>query len=178
MTPLIFFLQGYKRFTSDTTNKLNAKLTAAEEKRDGALKDTLRSIFNKFDTHRDMWEKAVRCLATLDCLMCLAQYSSNLDGASCRPTIVDPVDEKGNEIQPFFELLNCRHPCVQGGDFISNDIVLGRRSEGDTDSRAPSCVLITGPNMGGKSTLMRQAGVILIMAQLGCYVPAEVNVLS
>merc|ERR1719354_1441690 len=72
--------KGFKRFTSDITNKLNEKLSAAEEKRDGALKDTLRSIFNKFDKKHDLWEKAVRCLAVLDCLMCLAQYSSNLEG--------------------------------------------------------------------------------------------------
>lgn len=169
--------KGFKRYSSDEVDELNEQLTTAEESRDAALKDTMRNIFNQFDKEYSKWETAVRCLATLDCLMSLACYSNNIDGVSCRPEIIDPVDEEGNEIQPFFELLNCRHPCISqkalnGGDFIPNDIVLGKQA--GSSSTSPSCVLITGPNMGGKSTLMRQAGVILIMAQLGCHVPAEV----
>jgi len=172
--------KGYKRYQSNVIENLFEDLVAAEERRDAALKDTMREIFNKFDKEYNMWEKAVKCLATLDCLMSLAFYSLNIDGTSCRPEIVDIHKENGDEVQPFFELLNCRHPCItlsSGEDFIPNDIILGKSEQQESDNSinevSPSCLLITGPNMGGKSTLMRQAGVILIMAQLGCYVPAE-----
>lgn len=62
---------------------------------------------------------------------------------------------------PFLELAGSRHPCVTetffGDDFIPNDVFIGclDSTEGDGDGDA-TCVLVTGPNMGGKSTLMRQ----------------------
>jgi len=63
------------------------------------------------------------------------------------------------------------HPCINvGNGFIPNDLSLGN---GD-----PKLVLLTGPNMGGKSTLLRNACIAVVMAQMGCYVPAESMTLS
>ncbi|MDR3356112.1 MAG: DNA mismatch repair protein MutS [Spirochaetaceae bacterium] len=68
-----------------------------------------------------------------------------------------------------------RHPVVEAnlarGEFIPNDVVLDARPEGGT---APAFALITGPNMAGKSTYLRQAALITIMAQMGSFVPARV----
>lgn len=70
-------------------------------------------------------------------------------------------------LQPFINIKNGRHPCLSvDNGFISNDINLG------TDD-FNNLVLLTGPNMGGKSTLMRQLGLITILAQVGLKVPAE-----
>ena len=67
---------------------------------------------------------------------------------------------------PFLEIRAGRHPCVvqtyTGDDFIPNDVIVN--GEGMADGC--TCVVVTGPNMGGKSTLMRQTGLILILAQL------------
>ena len=77
---------------------------------------------------------------------------------------VRPVITTGNEIK----VLNSRHPVVErvlkGEEYVPNDIVM----DNNTD-----ILLITGPNMAGKSTYMRQLGIIAIMAQIGCFVPAE-----
>lgn len=93
-------------------------------------------------------------LNLIDVLMSLANYSQDGDGPLCRPVILLPVDSA----PPFLELKNSRHPCITktffGDDFIPNDIVIGSKDE-ESGSEA-SCVLVTGPNMGGKSTLMRQ----------------------
>ena len=77
----------------------------------------------------------------------------------CRPEVVhSPV--------PFLDVRNGRHPCVSrtysGDDFIPNDVVIngGRSQDGSL------VVVVMGPNMGGKSTLMRQTGLIVILAQL------------
>lgn len=100
------------------------------------------------------------CLAFLfalvDVLLCLARYSQGCDGPVCRPVLLLP--EKNH--QPFLELKCSRHPCItrtfSGGDFIPNDILIGVE-DGKEDAQGDACcVLVTGPNMGGKSTLMRQ----------------------
>ncbi|XP_015133604.2 DNA mismatch repair protein Msh6 isoform X1 [Gallus gallus] len=164
--------KGYKRYWTKEIEKMLAELINAEERRDAALKDCMRRLFYNFDKNSQDWQTAVQCIAVLDVLMSLANYSQDGDGPLCRPVILLPVDSA----PPFLELKNARHPCITktffGDDFIPNDIVIGSKDE-DGGSEA-SCVLVTGPNMGGKSTLMRQAGLLVIMAQLGCYVPAEV----
>lgn len=79
----------------------------------------------------------------------------------CRPVFV-------NSNTPVLEIKNGRHPCIipqLGGDVIPNDLTLGKDQ--------PPVMVLTGPNMGGKSTLLRQACLTAIMAQIGCYVPAD-----
>ncbi|NXK68258.1 MSH6 protein, partial [Sylvietta virens] len=163
--------KGYKRYWTKAIEKMLAAMVSAEERRDAALKDCMRRLFYNFDKNSKDWQTAVECIAVLDVLMSLAHYSQGGDGPLCRPVILLSMDNAA----PFLELRNSRHPCITktffGDDFIPNDIVIGIKDEGS--SSEASCVLVTGPNMGGKSTLMRQAGLLVVMAQLGCYVPAE-----
>jgi DNA mismatch repair protein MutS len=82
-----------------------------------------------------------------------------------RPTLTD---------EPVIEAVAARHPVIEqwmeetrDGRFIANDIFLNSGDDG------PSLLLITGPNMGGKSTYLRQAAMLVLMAQMGSFVPAE-----
>ncbi|XP_016049760.1 DNA mismatch repair protein Msh6 isoform X2 [Erinaceus europaeus] len=165
--------KGCKRYWTKTIEKKLANLINAEERRDVSLKDCMRRLFYNFDKNYKDWQSAVECIAVLDVLLCLANYSRGGDGPMCRPAILLPEEHT----RPFLDLKGSRHPCITktffGDDFIPNDILIGCEEEEQENSQT-SCVLVTGPNMGGKSTLMRQAGLLAVMAQMGCYVPAEV----
>lgn len=98
-----------------------------------------------------------------DVVLSLSRYSQGGNGLMVKPEIVLPGS--GPRSSPFLDLRGSRHPCVTktyfSDDFIPNDIFIGcpgNEEEGSEDAKkalAP-CVLVTGPNMGGKSTLMRQ----------------------
>ncbi|XP_029087380.1 DNA mismatch repair protein Msh6 isoform X3 [Monodon monoceros] len=164
--------KGCKRYWTKTIEKKLANLINAEERRDVSLKDCMRRLFYNFDKNYKDWQAAVECIAVLDVLLCLANYSRGGDGPMCRPVILLPEEDT----PPFLDLKGSRHPCITktffGDDFIPNDILIG--CEEEEENGKAYCVLVTGPNMGGKSTLMRQAGLLVVMAQMGCYVPAEV----
>ena len=79
----------------------------------------------------------------------------------CRPRLVNCTSSSDAENQPYLSIEDGRHPCVTcthtGGDFIPNSMCI----------RGPrNCLLVTGPNMGGKSTLLRQCGLLVVLAQL------------
>ena len=87
-----------------------------------------------------------------------------------RPQLVD---------EPIIEAVAGRHPVIEQwmeqtheGRFIANDLYLNATDSAEQDA-GPSLLLITGPNMGGKSTYLRQAAMLVLMAQMGCFVPAE-----
>jgi DNA mismatch repair protein MSH6 len=86
-----------------------------------------------------------------------------------RPKFIE-LSENNNK--PYLKLKNSRHPCIAQKIkyFVPNDIIIGESGR--------STLVITGPNMGGKSTILRQACVLVIMAQIGCYVPAEECILT
>ncbi|XP_048375271.1 DNA mismatch repair protein Msh6 isoform X2 [Sphaerodactylus townsendi] len=165
--------KGYKRYWTKDIEKMLAEIVSAEERRDAAQKNCMKRLFYNFDKNNKDWRTAVECIAVLDVLICLATYSQGCDGPLCRPVFILP--EKNTP--PFLELRSSRHPCINktffGDDFIPNDILIGVESEKPDSWTDARCVLVTGPNMGGKSTLMRQAGLLVIMAQLGFFVPAE-----
>ncbi|XP_061694041.1 DNA mismatch repair protein Msh6 isoform X2 [Syngnathoides biaculeatus] len=170
--------KGWKRYVTNESEQLFCELQGFEEKRDAALRDCMRRLFYNFDKNYSNWKTAVECMAVLDVLLALLRYSQGGDGPMTRPQVVLPGGDK--EVAPFLELTGSRHPCVTktffGDDFIPNDIYIGclrGSEEDDVQNSHASCVLVTGPNMGGKSTLMRQCGLVIVLAQLGCFVPAE-----
>ncbi|KAM6997938.1 DNA mismatch repair protein Msh6 isoform 2-T2 [Tautogolabrus adspersus] len=169
--------KGWKRYVTTETERLFAELQGFEEKRDAAMRDCMRRLFYNFDKNYRDWKTGVECMAVLDVLLALSRYSQGGDGPMTRPQVVLP--EGNDQVAPFLDLTGSRHPCVTktffGDDFIPNDIFIGCPGGGENDEEngRASCVLVTGPNMGGKSTLMRQCGLVIILAQLGCYVPAE-----
>ncbi|KAL8582855.1 hypothetical protein ACOMHN_042688 [Nucella lapillus] len=168
--------KGAKRYRTQEIEDLLAELTDAEERKDVALKDIMRRIFHSFDERYPRWHQAVGCLSVLDVLLSLSRYSRCCDGVMCRPHLAPPADHT----TPFLEIREGRHPCIGGSfvasDFIPNDTVIGIQDEAegtDKEKSSSRVVMVTGPNMGGKSTLMRQTGLIVLLSQLGCYVPAE-----
>lgn len=148
-----------RRYVTDETKSFLKRMIAIEDRRNAVLKDLSRRIFEKFSNHYNVWKICVDFVATLDILASFAEYARN-QGDTCIPIIVDAIEGK-----PFFEVDDCFHPCMNSAEFIPNNITLGH-------PKAPLAIL-TGPNMGGKSTLMRQVGLIAILTQIGCPVPAS-----
>jgi len=116
-------------------------------------------MFLRFYHYRAVWNNAVHCMAELDALCALALVSQ--EEKMVRPRVL-PKSEA-----PFMRMREMRHPCVmnQTKDFVANDV--------DIEFDSQRTLLITGPNMGGKSTLLRATCLVAILAQVGCYVPAK-----
>ncbi|WP_423148343.1 DNA mismatch repair protein MutS [Rubrolithibacter danxiaensis] len=99
-------------------------------------------------------------IAQLDVLLCFATLA-------IKNYYVKPEINEGNAI----DIKGGRHPVIEkklpaGEEYITNDVYL--------DSETQQIIIITGPNMAGKSALLRQTGLIVLMAQMGCFVPAKV----
>jgi DNA mismatch repair protein MSH6 len=148
-----------KYATAETEAAVKIYEQALAQKKEGRSRG-IEATFRKFDDSRALWSTAVQVSAMLDALGALADVSA--EPGMCRPTILD------DSHKTTVNIVGGVHPCVQtthtGGDFVPNDASLG----GD----AARVLLLSGPNMGGKSTLLRQTCLISIMAQLGMFVPA------
>ncbi|GAA5837892.1 hypothetical protein JCM9279_004059 [Rhodotorula babjevae] len=152
--------QKLNRYYTPDTTRLISDLKEARERKQMVVNDFQFKLYGEFDKHYSTWMALVRVVSQLDCLLSLSKSSAALGEPCVRPEIV----ESDTAIVEFEEL---RHPCVlnTSSDFIPNDVALG----GDD---ATNLMLLTGPNMAGKSTLLRMTCTAVIMAQLGCFVPA------
>ncbi|KAK3313063.1 muts domain V-domain-containing protein [Apodospora peruviana] len=148
-----------KRYYFKELEDLVRELQEAEETHSQIVKEVASRFFKRLDADYEVWLQAIRIISQLDCLVSLAKASSALGEPSCRPVFVD--DERS--VLKFEDL---RHPCMVNtvSDFIPNDIKLG----GDE----AKINLLTGANAAGKSTILRMSCIAVIMAQIGCYVPA------
>ena len=159
-------LVNAERFTTPELKQHEAKILEAQEK----IVEIERRIFVELRGAIAAEAKRIRqtalALAEVDVLACFAHVAAARD--YCRPKL----DETGD-----LEIIEGRHPVVERQElmrtaerFVPNDLYLN----GSTHT----IVVLTGPNMGGKSTYLRQAALIVIMAQMGCFVPARAARLS
>ena len=166
--------KGFKRFYTSEIKEIKDQYNEAKAQTEEALKQAANRLFARFSTHFPLWKRAVSAAAELDCLISLAKVSAG--PGMCRPRL---VDQPG----PFLKISGGVNPCVAhslaGRDAIPNDITIGSEAgAADDEAEAPKMLLVTGPNMGGKSTLLRQACLSVLLAQLGCHVPADACALS
>eukprot|EP00756_Hemistasia_phaeocysticola_P031739 Hpha_TRINITY_DN16373_c1_g1::TRINITY_DN16373_c1_g1_i1::g.62384::m.62384/K08737/MSH6; DNA mismatch repair protein MSH6 len=131
------------------------------------LRSFLKKRLQRFSEFGPVWREALECLGTLDCLASLAAVSS-LPGM-CRPMLVQRNVAAGAAASMHFRGLV--HPLARPAVGSNTDTVVPNDLSLGVDG-VPSAAVITGPNMGGKSTLMRAVCVAVVLAQLGSYVPA------
>ncbi|MBQ8330603.1 MAG: DNA mismatch repair protein MutS [Lachnospiraceae bacterium] len=149
-------LVGSERYTSEKLKSLEDTILNAEDKLNTLEYDKFCEVRDTVGGQISRIQKAARALAMLDALCSLSLAAER--GRYVRPSI----NEKG-----YIKIKEGRHPVVEKmlqGEFISNDTVL--------DGKKNAIAIITGPNMAGKSTYMRQVALICLMAQIGSFVPA------
>jgi DNA mismatch repair protein MutS len=159
-------LVNAERFTTPELKELETKILTAQERSSEIERRIFAELRRQLLTNAARVREASRIIAEIDLLGCFAHL------AALRGWVRPQVDASG-----VLEFIGGRHPVVErrleeqgAGRFVPNSLHLCA-SDGAGDG--PSLLLITGPNMGGKSTYLRQAALLTIMAQCACFVPAE-----
>lgn len=151
-------LTNAERFITPELKEMESLVLNAETKINLMEYELFTDVRNQIQAHIRDIQKTSAAVSALDVLISFAQVSQ-------QNNYVKPVVDHGDEIR----IEKGRHPVIEqtirNGVFVSNDIYINR----DKDS----LLLITGPNMAGKSTYMRQTAIIVLMAQAGCFVPAD-----
>ena len=152
-------LKNAERFITPELKAFEDKALSAQERSLTREKWLFEQLLDGLAAHLPSLGLLARALASIDALAALAERAATLGW--CRPRFV---------AQPCIDIAQGRHPVVQarlmetgGPDFIANDCRLDARSR---------MLVITGPNMGGKSTFMRQVALIVLLASIGSFVPA------
>ncbi len=153
-------LKNAERFITPELKAFEDKALSAQERALAREKWLYEQLLDELQAFVPALSQVARALATLDALACLAERSLTLNW--CAPRFVR---------EPCIEITQGRHPVVEArlaelgsGDFIANDCMLGGKTR---------MQVITGPNMGGKSTYLRQVALIVLLASMGSYVPAQ-----
>ena len=151
-------LAGGERFTSPELKECEEQILTAAE-RIAALEASLfEEVRARAAAGAPRVKAAAAVVAETDVFCSMGEIASRY--GYCRPEFVS---------RPLVELRGCRHPVVErigpDGGFVPNDVTL--------DSGADRFMIITGPNMSGKSTLIRQVALVSLMAQMGSFVPAR-----
>ena len=151
-------LANCERFITPELKETERLVLNAETKINQMEYDLFSDIRQQLQTHIRQIQKTSKVIAALDVLVSFADVSEK--NGYVKPDINDG---------DILEIRKGRHPVIEqtirDGIFVSNDTYLDRSDR--------SLLLITGPNMSGKSTYMRQTALIVLMAQAGCFVPCE-----
>ncbi|KAM7277271.1 hypothetical protein ACFE04_019137 [Oxalis oulophora] len=165
-----FLIQFVAAIDSDFPNYQNHELTDSDA-------ETLTVLIELFVEKATQWSEVIYAISCIDVLRSFSVTASMSAGSMCRSVILPQSMLNQGTRRPILKIKGLWHPFalgVTGGLPVPNDIVLGDDSYG----YSPHALLLTGPNMGGKSTLLRATCIAVILAQLGCFVPGEMCSLS
>ena len=160
-------VKNAERYTTAELDERQRQVLGAEEeavRREIGLLDELRGFVA---TQRERLDRAADILASLDVLVALADVARSQGW-------VRPEVTAGEELL----IEGGRHPVLEKmlppGTIVANDLALSARAtQGAAEGGPPAILLVTGPNMGGKSTFIRQAALVTVLAQAGSFVPAK-----
>ena len=152
-------LVNAERYITEELKEYEQKILGAEERIYVLESQIYAALVARIQSEISVIQKNCRILARLDVLSGFADLA--VTNRYCRPQIDD---------SKIINIKQGRHPVIEtmmsaGEEFVPNDIYL--------DNGKQQVIILTGPNMAGKSALLRQTALIVLMAQIGCYVPAE-----
>jgi DNA mismatch repair protein MutS len=148
-------LKNNERYIIPELKEHEDKVLSSQSKALALEKVLYDELFDLLLPHLAQLQQAATALAELDVLNCFAERAQSLD--YCKPQLSDAIE---------INIEGARHPVVEqvmNEPFIANPVSLSPQRQ---------MMIVTGPNMGGKSTYMRQTALITLMAHIGCYVPA------
>jgi DNA mismatch repair protein MutS len=150
-------LTGAERYVTPALKEYEEKVLSAADRIETRERDLFDALRREAGAAIQRWQQVARRVATIDVLTAFAEVAEREQYA--RPELNDGFD---------LEIVAGRHPVVERmmarEKFIPNDLVLSEDGQ---------MIVLTGPNMAGKSTILRQVGLIQLMAQVGAYVPAR-----
>jgi DNA mismatch repair protein MutS len=151
-------LSNAERFITPQLKEYESKILSAEERINRLEYDLFQEVRQAISAQTHRVQRSASAIATLDALISLAEVADRLD-------YMMPVVNEGDEIL----IVDGRHPVVETSDlgerFVPNDTRLDRGEN--------QLIIVTGPNMAGKSTYLRQVALIVMMAQIGSFIPAR-----
>ena len=152
-------LVNAERYVTQELKEYEEKILGAEEKILSLETRLFNDLVAAVATYIPAIQLNASLVARLDCLMSFTRVS--IENRYNRPDVNESLD---------IDIVEGRHPVIEkqlppGESYIANNVTLGNESQ--------QIMMITGPNMAGKSALLRQTALIVLMAQIGCFVPAD-----
>lgn len=152
-------LVNAERYITEELKELEVKILGAEEKILALETRLFQELVQSLTAYIEPIQKNAQLVAQLDCLLSFASLATRNN--YCKPILNDSV---------VIDIKDGRHPVIEkqlplGTTYVANDVLL--------DSNEQQIMMITGPNMSGKSALLRQTALIVLMAQIGSFVPAK-----
>ena len=152
-------LVNAERYITEELKEYETKILGAEEKIQKIEQDLFSQLLQNIIQFVQKVQENAQIIAKIDCLLSFSVLA--IDNNYVRPKMDESTD---------LEIKNGRHPVIEkqlpiDQNYIANDVVLNRNQQ--------QIIMITGPNMSGKSAILRQTALIVLLAQMGCYVPAQ-----
>jgi DNA mismatch repair protein MutS len=152
-------LVNAERYITEELKEYEAKILGAEEKIQKLEQEIFSKLLQYIIQYVQIVQENAQIIAKIDCLLSFSVLA--IDNNYVRPIMDESTD---------LDIKNGRHPVIEkqlqiDQTYIANDIVLNRNQQ--------QIIMITGPNMSGKSAILRQTALIVLLAQMGSYVPAQ-----
>jgi DNA mismatch repair protein MutS len=152
-------LVNAERYITEELKEYETKILGAEEKIQALEVEVFGKLVQYIIGFVQQVQQNAQIIAKIDCLLSFAELAMAHD-------YVRPIIDKSADL----EIKNGRHPVIEkqlpiGEEYIANDVVLNNNQQ--------QIIMITGPNMSGKSAILRQTALIVLLAQMGSYVPAQ-----